>query len=87
MPGSPACRADAPTTGAFAGWDFESCMGAYVSFAGALVFFVGLAYAFARRVQAPPHLCNAAAHHMKQAAANRSRINDLLAAIERSRRP
>ena len=37
---------------AFAGWNFVASVGAYISFAGLLVFFVGLVYAFSMRRQA-----------------------------------
>jgi cytochrome c oxidase subunit 1 len=51
LAGMPRRYADYPD--AFAGWNFVASIGAYISFAGLLVFFVGLAYAFARKVQAP----------------------------------
>jgi cytochrome c oxidase subunit I len=51
LAGMPRRYADYPE--AFAGWNFVASIGAYISFAGLLVFFVGLAYAFARKVPAP----------------------------------
>ena len=38
---------------AFAGWNMVSSIGSYISFAGMLVFFFGIAYAFSRKVHAP----------------------------------
>ena len=51
LAGMPRRYADYPD--AFAGWNFVASIGSYISFAGLLVFFVGLAYAFARKVHAP----------------------------------
>jgi cytochrome c oxidase subunit I len=51
LAGMPRRYADYPE--AFAGWNFVASIGSYISFAGLLVFFVGLAYAFARKVRAP----------------------------------
>ena len=51
LAGMPRRYADYPE--AFAGWNFVASIGSYISFAGVLVFFVGLAYAFARKVHAP----------------------------------
>jgi cytochrome c oxidase subunit 1 len=51
LAGMPRRYADYPD--AFAGWNFVASIGAYISFAGLLVFFVGVAYAFARKVRAP----------------------------------
>jgi cytochrome c oxidase subunit 1 len=50
LAGMPRRIADYPE--AFAGWNFVASIGAYVSFAGLLVFFVGLAHAFARKQHA-----------------------------------
>jgi cytochrome c oxidase subunit 1 len=47
LAGMPRRIADYPV--AFADWNFVASVGAYVSFAGLLVFFVGLAHAFARK--------------------------------------
>src|SRR6476646_11444708 len=46
LAGMPRRIADYPE--AFAGWNFVASIGSYISFAGLLVFFLGLAYAFAR---------------------------------------
>ena len=51
LAGMPRRIADYPD--AFAGWNFVASIGSYISFAGLLVFFFGLAYAFARKVHAP----------------------------------
>jgi Cytochrome C and Quinol oxidase polypeptide I/Domain of unknown function (DUF1993) len=51
LAGMPRRYADYPE--AFAGWNFVASIGSYISFAGLLVFFLGLAYAFARKVRAP----------------------------------
>jgi cytochrome c oxidase subunit 1 len=51
LAGMPRRIADYPD--AFAGWNFVASIGSYISFAGLLVFFVGLAYAVARKVHAP----------------------------------
>jgi cytochrome c oxidase subunit 1 len=51
LAGMPRRYADYPD--AFAGWNLVSSIGSYISFAGLLVFFVGLAYAFTRQVRAP----------------------------------
>jgi len=50
LAGMPRRIADYPD--AFAGWNYISSIGSYVSTAGLLVFFVGLAYAFARKHEA-----------------------------------
>ena len=51
LAGMPRRYADYPEN--FAGWNFVASIGSYISFAGLLVFFFGLAYAFARKVRAP----------------------------------
>ena len=51
LAGMPRRYADYPE--AFAGWNLVASIGSYISFAGLLVFFVGLAYALARKVHAP----------------------------------
>jgi cytochrome c oxidase subunit 1 len=51
LAGMPRRYADYPD--AFAGWNFVASIGAYISFAGLFVFFVGVAYAFAPKVRAP----------------------------------
>ena len=51
LAGMPRRYADYPD--AFAGWNFVASIGSYISFAGLLVFFVGLAYAFVSKVRAP----------------------------------
>ena len=51
LAGMPRRYADYPD--AFAGWNFVASIGSYISFAGLLVFLVGIAYAFGRRVPAP----------------------------------
>jgi cytochrome c oxidase subunit I len=48
--GMPRRVADYPD--AFSGWNFLSSMGAYVSAFGLMVFFLGIAYAFSRKVRA-----------------------------------
>ena len=50
LAGMPRRIADYPE--AFAEWNFIASIGAYLSFAGLLVFFVGLAYAFIRKQRA-----------------------------------
>jgi cytochrome c oxidase subunit 1 len=50
LAGMPRRIADYPE--AFAGWNFIASIGAYLSFAGLLVFFVGLADAFIRKQRA-----------------------------------
>ena len=50
LAGMPRRYADYPD--AFAGWNFVSSIGSYISFAGLLVFLFGIAYAFARKVPA-----------------------------------
>ncbi len=50
LAGMPRRVADYPD--AFAGWNFVSSMGAYVSALGALVFFFGVAHAFLRKERA-----------------------------------
>ena len=52
LAGMPRRYADYPD--AFAGWNFVASIGSYISFAGLLVFLVGLAYAFGRRCLPPP---------------------------------
>jgi cytochrome c oxidase subunit I len=37
---------------AYAGWNLVSSIGAYISLAGLVIFFVGLAHAFMRKEQA-----------------------------------
>jgi cytochrome c oxidase subunit 1 len=51
LAGMPRRIADYPD--AFAGWNFVASMGSYISFAGLLVFLLGLAQAFARKMHAP----------------------------------
>jgi cytochrome c oxidase subunit 1 len=51
LAGMPRRYADYPD--AFAGWNFVASIGSYISFAGLIVFLVGIAYAFRRRVPAP----------------------------------
>ena len=51
LAGMPRRIADYPD--AFAGWNFVASMGSYMSFAGLLVFLLGLAQAFARKMHAP----------------------------------
>jgi cytochrome c oxidase subunit 1 len=51
LAGMPRRYADYPDP--FAGWNFVASIGSYISFAGLLVFLVGIAYAFGRRVPAP----------------------------------
>ena len=51
LAGMPRRIADYPD--AFAGWNFVASMGSYISFAGLLVFLLGLAQAFARKKHAP----------------------------------
>jgi cytochrome c oxidase subunit 1 len=48
--GMPRRYADYPD--AFAGWNFIASIGAYISFAGVIVFLVGMVYAFARKERA-----------------------------------
>jgi len=48
--GMPRRVADYPD--AFAGWNYISSVGAYISAAGLIVFFVGQAYAFSRKTKA-----------------------------------
>jgi cytochrome c oxidase subunit 1 len=50
LAGMPRRVADYPD--AFAGWNYVSSVGAYISAAGLIVFFVGLAYAFIRKESA-----------------------------------
>jgi cytochrome c oxidase subunit 1 len=50
LAGMPRRIADYPE--AFAGWNFVASIGSYISFAGLLFFFVGLAYAFSMRRRA-----------------------------------
>jgi cytochrome c oxidase subunit I len=50
LAGMPRRVADYPD--AFAGWNYVSSVGAYISAAGALVFFIGLAHAFIRKEKA-----------------------------------
>jgi cytochrome c oxidase subunit 1 len=50
LAGMPRRIADYPD--AFAGWNYVSSIGAYISTAGLLVFFIGLAYAFIRKEHA-----------------------------------
>jgi cytochrome c oxidase subunit 1 len=51
LAGMPRRYADYPD--AFAGWNIVSSIGSYISFAGMLVFFFSLAYAFSKKVRAP----------------------------------
>jgi cytochrome c oxidase subunit 1 len=51
LAGMPRRYADYPD--AFAGWNMVSSIGSYISFAGMLVFFFGIAYAFSKKVHAP----------------------------------
>jgi cytochrome c oxidase subunit 1 len=51
LAGMPRRIADYPD--AFAGWNFVSSIGSYISFVGMLVFLYGLFDAFSRKVQAP----------------------------------
>ena len=51
LAGMPRRIADYPA--AFADWNFIASIGAYLSFAGLLVFFVGLVHAYARKQHAP----------------------------------
>jgi cytochrome c oxidase subunit 1 len=51
LAGMPRRYADYPD--AYAGWNMVSSIGAYIGFAGLLVFLFGVAYAFARKVHAP----------------------------------
>jgi cytochrome c oxidase subunit 1 len=51
LAGMPRRIADYPD--AFAGWNYVSSIGSYISFAGLLVFLLGVAQAFARKVHAP----------------------------------
>jgi cytochrome c oxidase subunit I len=53
LAGMPRRYADYPD--AFAGWNLIASIGSYISFAGLLVFLLGVAYAFARKVHAPPN--------------------------------
>jgi cytochrome c oxidase subunit 1 len=50
LAGMPRRIADYPD--AFAGWNYVSSIGAYISTAGLIVFFIGLAYAFMRKEKA-----------------------------------
>jgi cytochrome c oxidase subunit 1 len=50
LAGMPRRIADYPD--AYAGWNYVSSIGAYISTAGLLVFFIGLAYAFMRKEKA-----------------------------------
>jgi cytochrome c oxidase subunit 1 len=50
LAGMPRRIADYPD--AFAGWNYVSSIGAYISTAGLVVFFIGLAHAFARKERA-----------------------------------
>lgn len=50
LAGMPRRIADYPD--AYAGWNFVSSMGAYISMCGLVVFFIGLAYAFMRKEKA-----------------------------------
>jgi cytochrome c oxidase subunit 1 len=50
LAGMPRRIADYPD--AFAGWNMVSSIGAYISFAGLIVFFIGLAHAFLRKERA-----------------------------------
>jgi cytochrome c oxidase subunit I len=51
IPGMPRRIADYP--GAFAGWNYVSSIGSYISGVGLVVFLIGIAYAFARKSEAP----------------------------------
>jgi cytochrome c oxidase subunit 1 len=51
LAGMPRRYADYPD--AFAGWNMVSSIGSYISFAGMLVFFFGVAYAFSKKVHSP----------------------------------
>jgi cytochrome c oxidase subunit 1 len=51
LAGMPRRIADYPD--AFAGWNFVSSIGAYISAVGTIVFFYGVFNAFARKVKAP----------------------------------
>jgi cytochrome c oxidase subunit 1 len=59
LSGMPRRYADYPN--AFAGWNFISSLGAFISFAGVLVFLAGMAYAFARKQRAASNPWGAAA--------------------------
>src|SRR5438094_6031271 len=50
LAGMPRRVADYPD--AFGGWNYVSSIGAYISAAGLIVFFVGLAWAFIRKERA-----------------------------------
>jgi cytochrome c oxidase subunit 1 len=50
LAGMPRRIADYPD--AYAGWNLVSSVGAYISFAGLIVFFIGVAHAFMRKQQA-----------------------------------
>jgi cytochrome c oxidase subunit 1 len=50
LAGMPRRYADYPD--AFAGWNMVSSIGSYISFAGLIVFFIGLIYAFSRKQHA-----------------------------------
>src|SRR5256886_7392126 len=51
LAGMPRRVADYPD--AFAGWNYVSSIGSYISGVGLVVFLIGIAYAFARRSEAP----------------------------------
>jgi cytochrome c oxidase subunit 1 len=53
LAGMPRRIADYPDS--FAGWNFVASLGAYLSFAGLVVFFIGLAAALIRKQQAAPN--------------------------------
>jgi len=53
LAGMPRRVADYPD--AYAGWNYVSSIGSYVSAAGLIVFFVGIAYAFRRKAPAAPN--------------------------------
>jgi cytochrome c oxidase subunit I len=51
LAGMPRRVADYPD--AFAGWNYVSSIGSYISGVGLVVFLIGIAYAFARKSEAP----------------------------------
>jgi cytochrome c oxidase subunit 1 len=53
LAGMPRRISDYPDS--FAGWNFVASLGAYLSFAGLIVFFIGLAAALIRKQQAAPN--------------------------------